>query len=122
VAGQEAGRDAVKAALRQQRIETPSWVFGNSGTRFKVFAQEGVPRTPREKIDDAAVLRAITTAVLGGVLISGGGGRVSGWCLPPRWSPSSTADSRCSVCPASTSSLRSAPFWGSVNLTADLGF
>src|SRR5262245_50234033 len=44
----------VKAALREQRIETPSWAYGNSGTRFKVFAQEGVPRTPEEKIDDAA--------------------------------------------------------------------
>src|SRR5215472_14391267 len=45
---------AVKAALRAQRIETPSWAFGNTGTRFKVFAQPGVPRTVREKIDDAA--------------------------------------------------------------------
>ena len=43
---QEAGRRAVKAALREQRIETPSWAFGNSGTRFKVFPQDGVPRTP----------------------------------------------------------------------------
>ncbi|GHH72020.1 L-rhamnose isomerase [Streptomyces sulfonofaciens] len=44
----------VKAALAAQRIETPSWAYGNSGTRFKVFAQPGVPRTPREKLDDAA--------------------------------------------------------------------
>ena len=36
---------AVVAALRAQRIELPSWAFGNSGTRFKVFAQKGVPRT-----------------------------------------------------------------------------
>jgi L-rhamnose isomerase / sugar isomerase len=41
-------------ALREQRIELPSWAFGNSGTRFKVFAQRGVPRTPYEKIEDAA--------------------------------------------------------------------
>ena len=34
---------AVVAALRSQRIELPSWAFGNSGTRFKVFAQAGVP-------------------------------------------------------------------------------
>ncbi|GAA0321814.1 L-rhamnose isomerase [Actinoallomurus spadix] len=47
-------RAQVKAALRGQRIETPSWAYGNSGTRFKVFAQQGVPRTPQEKIDDAA--------------------------------------------------------------------
>ncbi|MBT2493245.1 L-rhamnose isomerase [Streptomyces sp. ISL-96] len=44
----------VKAALKTQAIETPSWAYGNSGTRFKVFAQPGVPRTPREKLDDAA--------------------------------------------------------------------
>jgi L-rhamnose isomerase len=51
---------AVKAQLRQQRIETPSWGYGNSGTRFKVFPQEGVPRTPHEKIDDAAVVHRFT--------------------------------------------------------------
>jgi L-rhamnose isomerase/sugar isomerase len=45
---------AVKAALKTQAIETPSWAYGNSGTRFKVFAQPGVPRTPQEKLDDAA--------------------------------------------------------------------
>ncbi|WP_199551325.1 L-rhamnose isomerase [Streptomyces sp. N35] len=51
---------AVKAALADQRIETPSWGYGNSGTRFKVFAQEGVPRTPREKLDDAAKVHEFT--------------------------------------------------------------
>jgi L-rhamnose isomerase / sugar isomerase len=50
----------VKAALRAQEIETPSWAYGNSGTRFKVFAQEGVPRTPQEKIDDAAQVHRFT--------------------------------------------------------------
>jgi L-rhamnose isomerase/sugar isomerase len=40
---------AVKSALRGQRIELPSWAFGNTGTRFKVFAQPGVPRTVQEK-------------------------------------------------------------------------
>jgi L-rhamnose isomerase len=49
-----------KAALRAQRIETPSWGYGNSGTRFKVFSQEGVPRTPQEKIDDAATVHRFT--------------------------------------------------------------
>jgi L-rhamnose isomerase/sugar isomerase len=49
-----------KAALRAQAIETPSWAYGNSGTRFKVFAQEGVPRTPQEKIDDAAQVHRFT--------------------------------------------------------------
>ncbi|MFE2428792.1 L-rhamnose isomerase [Streptomyces sp. NPDC059373] len=45
---------SVKAALKAQAVETPSWAYGNSGTRFKVFAQAGVPRTPQEKLDDAA--------------------------------------------------------------------
>jgi L-rhamnose isomerase/sugar isomerase len=45
---------AVKDALRTQRIETPSWAYGNSGTRFKVFGQPGVPRNAFEKVSDAA--------------------------------------------------------------------
>jgi L-rhamnose isomerase / sugar isomerase len=53
---------AVKKALRSQEIETPSWAFGNSGTRFKVFAQLGVPRTPQEKIEDAATVHRFTGA------------------------------------------------------------
>ena len=40
--------------LERQAIELPSWAFGNSGTRFKVFAQPGVPRDPFEKVADAA--------------------------------------------------------------------
>ena len=32
---------AVKNTLRSLHIETPSWAYGNSGTRFKVFAQPG---------------------------------------------------------------------------------
>src|SRR5690349_15193612 len=40
--------------LEHQAIELPSWAFGNSGTRFKVFAQDGVPRDPFEKVADAA--------------------------------------------------------------------
>ncbi|MFB4272768.1 L-rhamnose isomerase [Nonomuraea sp. GTA35] len=50
----------IKAALRSQRIETPSWAYGNSGTRFKVFAQQGVPRDPYEKLADAAQVHAYT--------------------------------------------------------------
>ncbi|WP_100444401.1 L-rhamnose isomerase [Glycomyces xiaoerkulensis] len=52
-------RDA-KSVLASQNIETPSWAFGNSGTRFKVFAQEGVPRDPYEKIADAAQVHRFT--------------------------------------------------------------
>ncbi|MEG8280327.1 L-rhamnose isomerase [Streptomyces sp. AHA2] len=51
---------AAKAALRMQAVETPSWAYGNSGTRFKVFAQQGVPRTPQEKLDDAAKVHEFT--------------------------------------------------------------
>jgi L-rhamnose isomerase/sugar isomerase len=46
--------NSVKAALATQRIETPSWAYGNSGTRFKVFGQPGVPRNAFEKVADAA--------------------------------------------------------------------
>ena len=53
-------RQRVKNMLRSQRIELPSWAFGNSGTRFKVFAQKGVPRTPFEKVQDAAQVHAHT--------------------------------------------------------------
>ncbi|WP_435738545.1 L-rhamnose isomerase [Cellulosimicrobium sp. PMB13] len=52
--------EAALAALRQQTIELPSWAFGNSGTRFKVFAQAGVPRDPYEKIADAAQVHRYT--------------------------------------------------------------
>jgi len=52
----------VKAALRELRIEVPSWAYGNSGTRFKVFGQPGVPRDPFEKLADAAEVNRYTGA------------------------------------------------------------
>jgi L-rhamnose isomerase/sugar isomerase len=52
----------VAAGLDQLQIELPSWAFGNSGTRFKVFAQPGVPRDAYEKILDAAQVHAHTGA------------------------------------------------------------
>src|SRR3982074_1329715 len=52
--------NSVKEALHAQAIELTSWAFGNSGTRFKVFAQQGVPRDPYEKIADAAQVHAFT--------------------------------------------------------------
>ena len=42
------------AGLDDFTIEVPSWAYGNSGTRFKVFHTAGVPRNPFEKIADAA--------------------------------------------------------------------
>lgn len=55
-------RRAALDALSRQTIELPSWAFGNSGTRFKVFAQPGVPRDPFEKISDAAQVHRYTGA------------------------------------------------------------
>jgi L-rhamnose isomerase/sugar isomerase len=52
----------VADGLRDFSIELPSWAFGNSGTRFKVFAQKGVPRNPYEKIADAAQVHRFTGA------------------------------------------------------------
>ena len=50
----------IKDILKRQRIETPSWAYGNSGTRFKVFAQQGVARDPFEKLEDAAQVHRYT--------------------------------------------------------------
>ena len=50
----------VEAALRAQEVETPSWAFGNSGTRFAVFAQAGTPRDAFEKLEDAAEVQRLT--------------------------------------------------------------
>jgi L-rhamnose isomerase/sugar isomerase len=48
------------AKLNDQAIELPSWAFGNSGTRFRVFPSAGVPRDPFEKIEDAAQVHKYT--------------------------------------------------------------
>ncbi|MFL1377050.1 MULTISPECIES: L-rhamnose isomerase [unclassified Nocardiopsis] len=53
-------RTGALEVLRRQHIELPSWAFGNSGTRFKVFAQQGVPRDPWEKLADAAQVHRLT--------------------------------------------------------------
>jgi L-rhamnose isomerase / sugar isomerase len=52
--------ESIVPLLGEQAIELPSWAFGNSGTRFKVFAQAGVPRNPQEKIADAAKVNELT--------------------------------------------------------------
>jgi L-rhamnose isomerase / sugar isomerase len=52
--------DTALAGLDDFTIEVPSWAYGNSGTRFKVFHTAGVPRTPFEKIADAAQVNAVT--------------------------------------------------------------
>jgi len=50
----------VRDALFEQTIELPSWAFGNSGTRFKVFSTPGTPRDPFEKVADAAQVQRFT--------------------------------------------------------------
>jgi L-rhamnose isomerase/sugar isomerase len=51
---------AITDQLAEQAIELPSWAFANSGTRFRVFGQAGVPRDPYEKIADAAKVNELT--------------------------------------------------------------
>jgi L-rhamnose isomerase / sugar isomerase len=53
-------RKQVKAALKTQHIETPSWGYGNSGTRFKTFAAPGAARNVWEKLEDAALIHQLT--------------------------------------------------------------
>jgi L-rhamnose isomerase/sugar isomerase len=50
----------VAPLLVDQAIEVPSWAYGNSGTRFKVFGSPGTPRTVQEKIADAATVHRFT--------------------------------------------------------------
>ncbi|GAC1464901.1 MAG: L-rhamnose isomerase [Ktedonobacteraceae bacterium] len=52
--------EGVKDQLKAFKIETPSWGYGDSGTRFKVFKQVGVPRNPFEKLEDAAQVQKVT--------------------------------------------------------------
>ncbi len=52
--------DAVEARLRAQVIETPSWGYGNSGTRFGVFKQQGAARDVHERLADAAKVHEVT--------------------------------------------------------------
>ena len=47
-------------AMSGINVEIPSWGFVNTGTRFRVFPQAGVPRTVFEKIDDAATVNRYT--------------------------------------------------------------
>ncbi|MBW9209824.1 L-rhamnose isomerase [Mumia sp. zg.B53] len=50
----------IASRLTEQEIEVPSWAYGNSGTRFKVFGSPGTPRTVEEKIADAAAVHRFT--------------------------------------------------------------
>jgi len=54
------GFAAITSQLERLAIEVPSWAYGNSGTRFKVFGSAGTPRSVEEKIADAAVVHRLT--------------------------------------------------------------
>jgi len=53
----------IGSKLEELAIEVPSWAYGNSGTRFKVFGTPGTPRTVQEKIADAATVNRFTGLV-----------------------------------------------------------
>jgi L-rhamnose isomerase / sugar isomerase len=52
--------DAIERAMASLEIETPSWGYGDSGTRFATFTQPGRPRNVFERIDDAAFVHRLT--------------------------------------------------------------
>ena len=52
--------EAVIDAIQRFTVETPSWGYGDSGTRFKVFHWPGAARTLREKLADAAQVQRVT--------------------------------------------------------------
>ena len=52
--------DSVMSALKRQHIETPSWGYGDSGTRFRVFPNKAAARNVHEKIDDAALIHKLS--------------------------------------------------------------
>lgn len=51
--------NVVKAKLKTQHIETPSWGYGNGGTRFQVFPYPGAPRSIHEKLADAGYIHKL---------------------------------------------------------------
>jgi L-rhamnose isomerase/sugar isomerase len=54
--------DLIEAAIAALQVETPSWGYGDSGTRFATFTQPGRPRSVFERIDDAAYVHELTGA------------------------------------------------------------
>ena len=60
--------EGVKDKLKAQEIETPSWGYGNSGTRFGVFKQPGAARDVHERRSDAAQVHKMTGVCPGGAL------------------------------------------------------
>jgi L-rhamnose isomerase / sugar isomerase len=60
----DTGRDvgAISDALSTFNVETPSWGYGDSGTRFATFQQPGRPRDVFERLQDAAEVHRVTGA------------------------------------------------------------
>jgi L-rhamnose isomerase / sugar isomerase len=58
----DAGHDLgeIEGAMAALEIETPSWGYGDSGTRFATFSQPGRPRDVFERVDDAAEVHRLT--------------------------------------------------------------
>ena len=54
------GVDAIRQALSAFELETPSWGYGDSGTRFATFQQPGRPRDVFERLQDAAEVHRLT--------------------------------------------------------------
>ena len=52
--------DDIVLRIQSFAVETPSWGYGNSGTRFKVFAWPGAARNLHEKLEDAAIVHRLT--------------------------------------------------------------
>ena len=50
----------LKKKIKEQRIETPTWVYADSGTRFFVFKQKQAARSLKEKLEDAAQVHKYT--------------------------------------------------------------
>ena len=53
-------QQTIETAFKNLTIETPSWGYGDSGTRFAVFPQQGRPRDVFEKLEDAAEVHRLT--------------------------------------------------------------
>ena len=58
------GRDVetIGRVAARLRVETPSWGYGDSGTRFATFQQPGRPRDVFERLQDAAEVHRFTGA------------------------------------------------------------
>ena len=52
--------DPIEQALAALEIETPSWGYGDSGTRFATFSQPGRPRDVFERLEDAGQVHRLT--------------------------------------------------------------